>query len=649
MVSRRCFNAVWLALVAVGCSGFGRGGFSYEYETPTQTAPTTATMPLPSGVGAFSPMVDNSPVVKAEVPPPAVSGGTLLVTSDGMLAVAADPDRDRVSIVDLAQHAVVHTVDLGAGDEPGRVVEDDAGLVHVALRRGGAVVSIDVASGTIVSRRPVCGAPRGIAFDAASKDLQVACADGTLVTLPSAGGDVSRRISLGVDLRDVVVTPTGLVVSRFKSAELLTVTANGDVIATSKAQGVQRLSDTMEGPLLEPVEADGAWRTIGAPNGDIVMLHQYALAAPIKIGQTSTVSDTGIAPYGVAMGGCSGLVQPAVSTLDPSGTFRAGMPLAAPILAIDAAVSPDGLWVALAHAGLSDQGTVTLTALGDVTATTVDSTGCAHPTGSVPVVGGGRIAAVAFSPTVPAQDQTRTWFVVQTRDPAQIVQFHDPMGAETYTVSLGGRSVVDTGHEIFHTDTGAGIACASCHLEGAEDGRVWKFDTIGDRRTQSVNVGLGGTEPFHWDGDMQDLGALVHEVFVRRMGGPEESAERVSALGSWLDSLRPNAPIVDVSSDAALRGKALFESAAVGCVTCHSGSKHTSNQNAYVGTTEVGHSLQVPSLVGVGYRAPFLHNGCAATLRDRFDPACGGGDEHGHTSALTSTQIDDLVQYLESL
>jgi cytochrome c peroxidase len=59
--------------------------------------------------------------------------------------------------------------------------------------------------------------------------------------------------------------------------------------------------------------------------------------------------------------------------------------------------------------------------------------------------------------------------------------------------------------------------------------------------------------------------------------------------------------------------------------------------------------MQVPSLIGVAYRAPFIHTGCAATLRDRFDPSCGGGDKHGHTSQLDGGQIDDLVAYLETL
>jgi len=56
----------------------------------------------------------------------------------------------------------------------------------------------------------------------------------------------------------------------------------------------------------------------------------------------------------------------------------------------------------------------------------------------------------------------------------------------------------------------------------------------------------------------------------------------------------------------------------------------------------------VPSLIAVGYRAPFMHNGCAATLAARFDPKCGGNN-HGNTASLSDAQRGDLVAYLESL
>ena len=62
-----------------------------------------------------------------------------------------------------------------------------------------------------------------------------------------------------------------------------------------------------------------------------------------------------------------------------------------------------------------------------------------------------------------------------------------------------------------------------------------------------------------------------------------------------------------------------------------------------------GGLFEVPSLRGVGLRLPLLHNGCADTLEKRFDPDCGGGDQHGSTSQLGASEIADLVAYLGSL
>jgi hypothetical protein len=62
-----------------------------------------------------------------------------------------------------------------------------------------------------------------------------------------------------------------------------------------------------------------------------------------------------------------------------------------------------------------------------------------------------------------------------------------------------------------------------------------------------------------------------------------------------------------------------------------------------------GGRVQVPSLVGVAFRGPFMHTGCANTLADRFDPRCGGGDAHGRTSQLNPGELRDLVSYLQTL
>ncbi len=103
-----------------------------------------------------TPEIDN-PIQVSAKPSAAISGGTLTITSRD-IAVAADPDRDLVWLVDLNTSAVSQ-VALKDGDEPGRVVEDGNGRVHVALRRGGAVATIDLTSGQVIDRTAVCAAP----------------------------------------------------------------------------------------------------------------------------------------------------------------------------------------------------------------------------------------------------------------------------------------------------------------------------------------------------------------------------------------------------------------------------------------------------------------------------------------------------------
>jgi mono/diheme cytochrome c family protein len=262
--------------------------------------------------------------------------------------------------------------------------------------------------------------------------------------------------------------------------------------------------------------------------------------------------------------------------------------------------------------------------------------GCNFPRETIDVPGQATAVAYTLNGTL----------LVQSREPALLTIIR-PGGVQATVVDLHGDSVRDTGHDLFHRDSGGGIACASCHAEGAEDGHVWNFKGQGLRRTQALHVGLKGTAPFHWAGDETDFTALMEDVFVGRMGGVHQSGERVTALTKFLFALEPPRASKDLGDPAAMRGKALFESAATGCTSCHTGNKFTDNKSYDVGTSQ-GELLQVPSLRGVGYRAPFIHTGCAHTLRDRFDPTCGGS-KHGNTAALSTPQVDDLVSYLQTL
>ncbi len=720
-----------------GTTDFGLGGTGFNpnlCSNPAQLALMTGTGGASvSGRSPFPPQLGTT--YSQAAAPPAITGGTLLVLADGKTAVAADPDRDAIYVVDLPSRTVAHTIALQPGDEPGRLVQDAAGRVHVALRRGGAVATCDPATGKVVARRTVCAAPRGLAYEPASDRVHVACHDGQLVSLPAAGGEAARRLQLDDDLRDVLVDGNTLLITRFRSAELLTVAADGTV--TRRVQPPAFTSfEAHSGAMYTP---SVAWRAVPAPGGGTLVLHQRGMVDPV-------VPTAG--GYG-GPGPCDAIVHHCITRIDRDGTTHSGPALASLVLAVDMAVSPDGTRVAVVAAGNatntdadSIDGTpaltrVFLTDLNDATDSHVGcsmdgkhapcapgahvgppfgtdtggvfgpgstgaagarccdapatggaigtggalATGGATGTGGRPAPGGatgtgamgpccappssgsggtsadspfgegGSIGSGVFCPAVtpgvpPSVGQPVAVafdgsgaLVVQSRQPAML-----SLG-DGSTISLSTISRGDTGHTLFHSNAGGFLACASCHAEGNEDGRTWNFSCEGPRRTQSLQTGLAGTEPFHWDGNETDFNHLMTDVFQGRMSGPVLEPDQGAALLGWLDR-QPRAPKAQPADAAAVaRGQALFQDPRHGCATCHTGPQMTNNQTVDVGT---GGRFQVPSLIGLGSRAPYMHNGCAPTLADRFG-ACGGGDQHGVTSTLSAADISDLVAYLKTL
>jgi hypothetical protein len=602
--------------------------------------------------GGQQPTIPQTPT-KASTAVPPISGGTLALLSDGNTAVASDPDRDQVYVVDL-KAGTSRVVALQPGDEPGRVVEDSVGRAHVVLRRGGAIATIDPKSAMVAARQPVCSAPRGIAYQAkggpADDVVHVSCAGGELVTLPAAGGAAVRTVMLERDLRDVVVGPSGtLLVSTFRKATALVLGADGkETSALTPGSGM------VKGPFMPQNKTPSvAWRMVpyDATVGSVVMLHQTGvtdLIDPVAGGYTGSF-------------GCGGIVQPGISVLTPGG---ASPPLAGGLgnlsVVVDVAVSPDKSKIAVAAAGNADTVGAPSLVEGSVAQMTQDGTasvcgGFAGPVfiGADGGVGdggsfGGADAGAPPPPSAPvgqvvsvAYSQSGVLFA-QTREPAGL--FRMDTGS---TIVLASDLRADTGHLIFHANAGGGLACASCHPEGGEDGRVWTFACAGQRRTQSIRGGISQTAPFHWDGSEHDFSHLMDDVFSGRMSGPLLSDAQKTALQSWVDTIPAMPATENLDSAAVARGSALFNDPKVACVTCHAGSLFTNNTTIDVGT---GQAFQVPSLRGVSWRTPLMHNGCAPSLTERFtNAACSGGDKHGVTSTLSTSQISDLTAYLQSL
>lgn len=564
-----------------------------------------------------------------------ISGGTLLVTSDGV-AVASDPDHDRIYTVRLPRENVgtgapfVHA--LAPHSEPGRAVEGPAGTAFVVLRRAGEVIALDTAAGTVSARFSVCPAPRGVAFDRAQGLVRVACAGGEIVSFNPAVSDAPMRtVKTDDDLRDIVMLREGFAVTRFRSAEVLEF--NSDVTLR------RRISlRTANRETLRPQGVGVAWRAVATPDGGLAVIHQRMLTLADIQGNAPVPQ--GMLHYGASQpnptaesNSCKpGLVQSVVTMIPPGGPAIDFPPLVMAPLPVDMAWLNEGAYVAVAGLGLEEGGGIRRVNPADL------NSGHECAGARVPMQAEhGEEQLIAVAPSADG-------LVSLSRAPMVL---HTPYGA----ITLDPSPTSDTGHAVFHAATTGGMACASCHPEGGDDGHVWRFTGNLPRRTQSLHGGVAGTFPLHWEGDMQDFGHLMDEVFVRRMGGAPLPEQHATALEGWVNTVpMPVSNLVSTdaeTTDAVARGRAVFNRPDVGCAACHTGSRFTNNATMDVGT---GEALQVPSLTGLRWRAPYMHNGCAASLRDRFaNPACGGGDRHGVTSQLSPAEINDLIAYLQSI
>jgi DNA-binding beta-propeller fold protein YncE len=207
------------------------------------------------------------------------------------------------------------------------------------------------------------------------------------------------------------------------------------------------------------------------------------------------------------------------------------------------------------------------------------------------------------------------------------------------------------------------ISCATCHLDGGHDGRVWDFTGRGEglRNTTTLH-GRGGTAHgnVHWsanfdeiqdfEGDMRlffgGAGFLSDPDFVASgapLGAPKagRSAE-LDALAAYVGSLGntslPRSPFrnADGSLTAeAVTGQGVF--ATLGCGSCHAGNRFTDSTVGAGLLHDVGTlretsgqrlggllaGIDTPTLLGLWQTAPYLHDGSAANLDEVFRQAGG--------------------------
>lgn len=258
---------------------------------------------------------------------------------------------------------------------------------------------------------------------------------------------------------------------------------------------------------------------------------------------------------------------------------------------------------------------------------------------------------VAFSP-----DGTKLYVAHRWDDSLSIVDVaeRDPV----VRISLGNvpdESLVEKGRRLFHQGRLAHdgwMSCSSCHVDGHTNGLLndnFSDGSFGAPKRVLTLLGVAGTEPLAWNGAKASLEEQIEASINATMQAPEPpTATEVEAIAAFVRSLSAPPSLAEARQEStpleAARGRAVFESR--GCADCHAGEQLTSPQTYDVGLVDEqgNRKFNPPSLRGLSQRAPYFHDGSAASLEAVLDEA-----KHQLPIELSTEERGDLLAYLRSL
>jgi cytochrome c peroxidase len=239
------------------------------------------------------------------------------------------------------------------------------------------------------------------------------------------------------------------------------------------------------------------------------------------------------------------------------------------------------------------------------------------------------------------------------------------LGAPTLkaiTLPLGPEKPMDVVRkgEFYFNDAGICFqgwqSCASCHSYDARvDGLNWDLlnDGIGNPKN-AKSLLLSHRTPPAMSMGIRDTAETAVRSGIRHILFTVQPEEIPTAMDEWLKTLKPApSPYLEKGklSKAAERGKKLFNSARVGCATCHPDGLYTNLKQYDVGTQgqyDKQGEFDTSTLYELWRTAPYLHDGSAVTIREVLTTH-NKGDKHGKTSQLSPQEIDDLAAFVLSL
>jgi len=190
-----------------------------------------------------------------------------------------------------------------------------------------------------------------------------------------------------------------------------------------------------------------------------------------------------------------------------------------------------------------------------------------------------------------------------------------------------------------------GVACASCHIDGRDDGITWATPQ-GPRQTPMLAGRLAHTEPYGWEGDRASIASYVENTVVRLGGSGLGPAELANIAKFLLVAQGPPQPEVEDAMIA--RGRELFLAKATRCTNCHDGPAWTDSHKHELtkGKDDYTSEFDTPSLRFVAGTAPYFHDGRYPTLDALL---ADDASTMGSSASLPPEDRAALAVYLRSL
>ncbi|MCX6996080.1 MAG: c-type cytochrome [Kiritimatiellaeota bacterium] len=571
------------------------------------------------------------------------------------------------------------------------VVESQGRYVYVAAATGGCVLCVDVADGKVVRTFALPDNPTGLCLSADGQRLFVTMgvAPGQLLVLDTGTGKILAALPVGHSPTAPVAAPDG------KTIYVCNQFLNTVSVVDWTTQKVLAQIPVEREPVAAALNADGtrlfvanllpsgsATRDVVAAAVSVIDLGSRAVSRiALPNGSTSvrgmTLSADGkyvyvthtLAHYQLPT---TQLERGWMNTSALSVIAAAGATLVNTVLLDEVssgaanpwgvAVTPDGQWLCVAHAGTHEVSVIDRVALHERLAKAAKGERVTEVSTSPDNVPNDLSFLVGIRRRVKLDGHGPRGLTVAGHQPVTAMYFSGALQVLTVptndapvtvrTVALGVPAPLTAarrGEQAFH-DAGSCFqhwqSCATCHPDARADALNWDLlnDGMGNPKQTKSFILTMQTPPAMISG-VRETPEEAIRAGMKHIQFSVPVEEDMQAIAAYLGSLKP----VPSPHATTRRGRKVFAKA--GCAACHPKPLFTDLKPHDVGAgsgNEKGQPWDTPTLVEIRRTAPYLYDGRAATLEEaltKYNP----GDQHGQTSTLSKEELADLVAYVLSL